>query len=352
MKIAFGVCSLGIGHATRSSPIISKLVDEGHDVVLVSYGRAAQLLRREFPDLKMYEIPDFPIEYPEKAHQFIPYFFTHSNRIIEAMIKSHKTFLRVHEKEGFHMAISDSRFDVFHRKIPSFLIIHQLRIMVPVRTFRFGTQLYNKYVSRFYNKLIVPDFREDSLSGRMSHDLLLIKDSQIEYVGPLSTFRRRDVERDINVLVSISGPEPQRTLFERKVLDALDDLDGKIVVTLGRPELNGKKYRENVYHFVDAREREMLMNRAKLTISRSGYSTIMDLYVVGGKAMFVPTPGQPEQEYLAKYLESKRIAGYAEQENLNLQELINKSSNYSGFKGGYDPSRSVENVMRVVFQWS
>ena len=348
MKIAFGVCSLGIGHATRSSPIISKLMSEGHEVVLISYSRAAELLRREFPEAKMYEIPDFPIEYPREAHQFIPYFFTHANKIARFMIKSHKVFLRIHEREKFDLIISDSRFDIFHRNVPSYLIIHQLRIMVPMASIRFGTEIYTRYISRFFNKLIVPDFQENSLSGRMSHGMRLIEREKIEYVGPLSQFRKRDLPRDLDVLISISGPEPQRTIFEERVMSSLDSINGNVAVTLGRPEREGERARENVYHFLTREDREVLMNRAKLLISRSGYSTIMDLYVVGGKAMFVPTPGQPEQEYLARYLEERGIAGFSHQEDMDIGELINKSSKYSGFKGGYDPHKSVENVLRVV----
>ncbi len=352
MKIAFGVCSLGIGHATRSTPIIAKLVEEGHEVVIISYGRAADILKKEFPYLKVYEIPDFPIQYPERAHQFIPYIFMNSNKIARSIFKAHKNFLGLHERQNFDLIISDSRFDVFHRNVPSFLIIHQLRIMVPLHILRAGILVYNTYMSRFFKKILVPDFEENSLSGEMSHNLKIIDGSKIEYIGPLSPFKHRDLHRDIDILISISGPEPQRTLFERKIMESIDDLDGNIVITLGKPDENIQNDGLKIYSYLTMKEREEIMNRSKLVISRSGYSTIMDLYVIGGKAMFVPTPGQPEQEYLARYLESKGVAGYMSQENLDLKEIINKANNYRGFKGKYDTRISVENVMRVISEWS
>ena len=40
-------------------------------------------------------------------------------------------------------------------------------------------------------------------------------------------------------------------------------------------------------------------------ISRSGYTTIMELVSMGRTAMIIPTPGQTEQEYLAEYLSEK-----------------------------------------------
>jgi len=348
VKIAFGVCSLGIGHATRSAPLINKLIDEGHEVVLISYGRAAELLRREYGELKLYELPDFPIEYPERAHQFIPYFFMNSNKIVGMMLKSHRRFLELHEKEGFDLIVSDSRFDVFHRKVPSYLIIHQLRIMVPLKVLRFGIMIYNSYITRFFKKILVPDFRENSLSGDMSHNLRIIDGSKIEYIGPLSPFKQRRVEKDIDILISISGPEPQRSIFEKKVLEEIRELKGNVVVTLGKPDGEREMDNVKVYSYLPMEKREEIMNRSKLIISRSGYSTIMDLYVIGGKAMFVPTPGQPEQEYLAKYLESRKIAGFAHQDSLDLKDLVSRSRKYRGFDGGYDVSRSVENFMRVI----
>jgi len=349
VKIGFGVCSLGIGHATRSIPLIKKLMDDGHEVIIISHGRALILLKKEFPDIKIYELEDFPIKYPEKAHQFIPYFFAQSNKILKNLISSHQTFLKIHERENFDMIISDSRFDIFHRSLPSFLIIHQLRVMVPF----LGdlVLLYNLYMSKYFTKLIVPDFENDSLSGEMSHELRLFPMEKINYIGPLSSFRRRELKRDIDVMISISGPEPQRTLLEKSVLAQLDSLTGNVIVTLGKPEshITGKS---NVYGYLPIEKREEFMNRSKLIISRSGYSTIMDLYIIGGKAMFIPTPGQPEQEYLARYLEKKGMAGYTHQDNLDLKNLVERAKYYEGFKGDYDASKSVENFLRVISEWS
>ncbi len=349
MKIGFGVCSLGIGHATRSSPLITRLIEEGHEVVIISHGRALSLLRKEFPELRTYELEDFPIEYPRKAHQFIPYFFAKSNKILKSMLSAHRIFLKIQEREKFDILVSDSRFDIFHRSRPSFLIIHQLRIMIPMLSEL--TMLYNAYMSKYFIKVLVPDFRENSLSGEMSHNFRWVAPDKVEYIGPLSSFRKRELRKDIDVMISISGPEPQRTILEEKVREQLSRLEGNVVVTLGKPE-SDENCGENIYHYLPQNKREEFMNRSKLIISRSGYSTIMDLYAIGGKAMFIPTPGQPEQEYLARYLEKKKIAGYATQDNLDLKELVERAKYYKGFRGNYDTSKSVENFIRVISEWS
>jgi uncharacterized protein (TIGR00661 family) len=351
VKIAFGICSLGIGHAIRSAPIIEKLIKEGHEVVIISYDRAAHVLKKEFPGIKIYKILDYPIQYPEKAHHFLPYAILKSTHISKSVLHGHKEFLRIHKKENFDIVLSDSRFDVFYREIPSFLIMHQLRIMVPLKTIRGTLLLFNNIMAKYFKKILVPDFEEDSLSGDLSHNLKIIDGNKIEYIGPLSPFKHRPVPKDIDVLISISGPEPQRTIFERKVLESVHELNGNVFITLGKPEKGIQGDGVKIYPYLTMKEREEIMNRSKLVISRSGYSTIMDLCAIGGKAMFVPTPGQPEQEYLARYLEKKGIAGYMTQDELDLKEIISKSKNYRGFTRKYDASKSVENVMRVISEW-
>ncbi len=349
MKVAFGVCSLGLGHATRSAPLIRKLVKEGHEVVIISHGRALSLIRREFPSLRFYDIEDYPIRYTEKAHQLVPMLLKDFRKILRNMVYMHRKFLDIDAKENFDIIISDSRYDVFNRFKPSYLIIHQLRIMLRAAVLRGGTMFYNSYMTKFFTKIIVPDLPNGELSGEMAKNLKFIPSEKIEYIGPLSSFRNLHLERDIDVLISISGPEPQRTLFEKKAIAQVDNLDGKIVITLGRPE--GDAHVESsaeLYYYLSSEEREKIMNRSKIIISRSGYSTIMDMYVIGGKAGFVPTPGQPEQRYLAKYLHAKGLSAYMPQEALDIPQLVESAKELRGFKGGYQPEKSVEAFMEVI----
>jgi len=47
MQIIYGVCSWGLGHATRSLPIMRKLISEGHELAIISNGRTLELLKKE-----------------------------------------------------------------------------------------------------------------------------------------------------------------------------------------------------------------------------------------------------------------------------------------------------------------
>ncbi len=54
-----------------------------------------------------------------------------------------------------------------------------------------------------------------------------------------------------------------------------------------------------------AKELNEAMLASDMVLSRSGYTTLMDLAKLNKKAILIPTPGQSEQEYLGKYLMKK-----------------------------------------------
>ena len=63
----------------------------------------------------------------------------------------------------------------------------------------------------------------------------------------------------------------------------------------------------------------------------------MDLQALGVKALFVPTPGQTEQIYLAELHQKAGAVLWRTQEMLNLKVDIENALKYSGFK--YNESR-------------
>ncbi len=351
MKIAYAICSLGLGHATRSVPLIEKLINEGHDVHVIAHGRSSHVIKKYFNDIKIIDIPDYPIEYTKSGAALFPYILFKSPRIIEALLKEHSKFVKLFNKENFNAVISDNRYGIFapvNSNAKSFLITHQLRIMNPYRIkfLEDLSMLYNSYLLKYFNKILVPDFEENSLSGDLSHNLKYVDKKKIEYIGPISQYRRIDVGKNIDTLFIISGPEPQRTIFQNIVLNSLKNFDGKYFVLLGRPdrEIEGK----NIKSFVAKDEMELLLNSSTVIVSRSGYSTIMDLYFTGGKAIFIPTPSQPEQEYLAKYMEEMNLALQINQDYFSISKIFLNNNNILGFKGGYTLDKTLERFMESI----
>ncbi|RTQ50639.1 UDP-glucuronosyltransferase [Hymenobacter gummosus] len=64
MNILYGVPGEGLGHATRSKVIIRHLLEQGHEVQVVSSSRAYQLLAANFPG-RVHEIKGFHLAYKE-----------------------------------------------------------------------------------------------------------------------------------------------------------------------------------------------------------------------------------------------------------------------------------------------
>ena len=97
----------------------------------------------------------------------------------------------------------------------------------------------------------------------------------------------------------------------------------------GEIELNGNLSMKS--HLGADEMQEAILN-SKLIIARSGYSTIMDLAMLGKKVIFIPTPGQTEQAYLAKLFSERKVAYSQSQSAFQLEKAIEASKNYKGFE--------------------
>ncbi len=249
----------------------------------------------------------------------------------------HRLTERLVRERGFDLVVSDSRFGVYSRKVPSYCILHSLRQIIPgrLRWMECLVEWGQRRLLKHYRKVLIPDAEENGgLSGDLGHDPALDWGSgRLVYLGPLSGVQRQQGQEDIDYFFSVSGIEPQRTLLERKVLAALPKLSGRIVVTLGRPEKAGEK-REvagaTVYGYLDRRMQGEMLNRARVTITRSGYTTLMELAELGKRALFVPTPGQSEQEYLARFHRERGHVWSTSQRRLDIPRDLERANAADG----------------------
>ncbi|KAA0005321.1 MAG: glycosyltransferase [Thermoplasmata archaeon] len=355
MKVIYAVCSWGLGHATRSLPVVRRLLSEGNDLTVISNGRSLELLKKELGEsVEAYvDIPDYPMLLSENSRQFMAKSMVYWPMFIRRIEKGLARVTKMLRNERYDVIVSDARYDVYSKRVPSFFISHQMRIMNPLRIkmFERGSELFNLFFFKRFAGVIVPDYAdEDNLSGELSHNLYRIDESKLYYVGVLSDFKKKNLRKDIDCLVSITGPEPQRSLLEKKLLSQIRGLDGKIVVTLGKTEKKDvvKKGDVEVYSFMTKDEREDVLNRAKLVVSRSGYSTILDLAVIGVKALMIPTPGQIEQEYLGSYHNQRGTFYSVDQEKVDVVRDIEVAKRRTGFTRKVDVDESVEKIMDVI----
>lgn len=353
MRILYGLCSWGIGHATRSLPIVRALVKCGHRVTIYSCDRTLALVQRELGTQCEYiDGVGYPVPYVRGQRGFVVKFASFVPLIAGAILAEHRHTRRIVDERNIDIIVADGKYGLFHDRVPSYLLAHQLRLIAPGRMplLELLTEYFQYHFHKKFRRYIVPDFEHDSLSGDLAHNLRLFDDAQIRYIGVLSDFKREDAPQDVDYLISVSGPEPSRTTFEEQVLAQVRDLPGRVVMVLGKPEKTELAKRGNIeiYSYAEGRERDMLMNRAKLVVSRSGYSTLMDLAELGKKALFVPTPGQTEQEYLALYHRERGTFYSVPQRTMNLRRDAEIAATYPGVSCPHRTVDSVKKFMEVV----
>jgi len=357
MRVLYGVCSWGLGHATRSLPIIRKLINEKNEVTVVSSGRSLELLKLELQDKVSYlELEDYPLPYTERSKVFILKFCLYSPKLIKSMIDEHYRFMKILDKKKFDIIISDNRYGFFYRNIPSFLITHQLRVIAPkrIKLIENSFERFNSYIQKCFKSFMVPDYEANGISGDLAHNLNRINKDKLVYFGIMSDFKKLDTQEDVDFLFSISGPEPQRTVLEKLILQSVNEVSGKIILSLGRNLDDDENVKmdlnENIqlYEFLPQEDRELVMNRSKFIISRSGYSTLMDIYALGKKAMFIPTPQQTEQEYLAQLHMERGNFFYVDQNTLNLSRNLEEAKTYNGPDMKYDLEKNTEKFLQAI----
>ncbi|MCK0107939.1 glycosyltransferase [Flavobacteriaceae bacterium S0825] len=329
-RILIAPLNWGLGHATRCIPIINALLINGFVPIIASDGNALSLLKKEFPELEFIELPSYNIEYSKKGSRLKFKLLKDAPKILRAIKKEHHIIQDLVVKNKIVGIISDNRFGVYSKKIPSVYLTHQLNVLSGNTTL-LSTKLHQKTIKKF-DECWIPDYRgHNNLSGVLSHSensLITIK-----RIGALSRLNKIDLQQKYDLMVLLSGPEPQRTLLEEKLLLELNDYNGKVIFIKGVVESEQKVTTQNniiIYNYMISTQLETAINESKLVLSRSGYTTIMDLAKLEKKAFFIPTPGQFEQEYLAKYLAEKHITPFSNQKDFTIEKL-NDVIQYQGF---------------------
>jgi len=319
----------GLGHATRCIPIINALQGNNFIPIIASDGIALELLRKEFPYLQTLELPSYQIEYAKNGKNFKWKLLRSCPKMIEAVLEEKKTIKKWIKKYGIDGIISDNRLGVFSQKVPSVFITHQLSVLTGNTTWI--TSKLHQHIIKKYVECWVPDVEgTPNLTGKLGH--LKKADFNIKYIGPLSRMHKKEIPKIYDLMVVLSGPEPQRGLLEEKLKKELLNYNGNVIFIKGIIEKDQKKEQvENVafYNFMNSRQLEQTFNESEMVLCRSGYTTIMDLAKLEKKAFFIPTPGQFEQEYLAEKLEKEGLVPYAKQDDFRIENIL-EIQNYKG----------------------
>ncbi|WP_277014438.1 glycosyltransferase [Flavobacterium lindanitolerans] len=321
-KILVAPLNWGLGHATRCIPIIEALENNGYIPIIASDGVALQMLQKEFPHLQSLELPSYHIEYAKNGAFFKWKMIKNSPKMIEAILQEKKTIRQWIVEYDIAGIISDNRLGVYSKKIPSVFITHQLNVLTGNTTW-ISSKVHQHIIKKF-NQCWIPDVEtKPNLSGKLGH--LENPEENIKYIGPLSRLHRKPTDKKYDLMVILSGPEPQRGMLEAQLTQEMGQFKGKVVFIKGKIESEQKiEQAGNVtyYNFMNTEELENTFNESEIVLCRSGYTTIMDLAQLGKKAFFIPTPGQYEQEYLAKKLKKEGLVPFARQEDFKIENLL------------------------------
>lgn len=323
----------GLGHATRCIPIIYELLSLDCEVVLAAEGQSKALLKEEFPQLEMLSIKSYRMRYSRKKY-WLPFaILLQLPKIIASIANEKKWLKKIIKEKNIDAVISDNRFGLHSKKIPCVYIIHQLLIKTGNGiTEKFAQRNHYRFINK-YRECWVPDNAgDDNFAGELSHPKSLPR-TPLKYIGPLSRFKILEEEKMYDLCVVISGPEPQRSIFEMLLLKELKDFEGKAILIRGLPgekdSLTISNSNVEIKNHLSAAELNKVIAQSSLFIGRSGYTTVMDLVKLGKRAILVPTPGQTEQEYLAKYLMSKNLFYCIDQKGFDLKRVLQESKHYT-----------------------
>lgn len=327
MKILIAPLDWGLGHATRLIPVIREFLRRGWTVDLAVAGRICALYRSEFPELQQFEIPSYAIRYPECGFEMPLWLAKNFRRLKNVMNAEHAAAENLVQTNGYDAILSDNRFGFFAKNSYNIYMTHQLRIAFPGPFSAFeglGILWHRRQMKRF-DRVWIPDVPTfPGLAGKLSH----VTPNAGDFVGLLSRFSGAALgtaKISYRFLAILSGPEPMRSSFEQKLCAALSKIPGRHALVRGLPgETASLSAAENIdcFNHLGTEKLLQMIRGAETVVSRSGYSTVMDLAALGARSVFVPTPGQTEQEYLGRMLASAKISGLIFQKNLTAENLL------------------------------
>jgi UDP:flavonoid glycosyltransferase YjiC (YdhE family) len=325
-----------LGHATRCIPIVEALLKLGIRPKLAGSGASLAILRDHFPQLAFRTLPAYNVRF-KHFYSLIPQLPR-----LWSVVRKERRLLHTWLKEGWVDAvISDNRYGLWHSSVPTAFVCHQLAPLPP-----FGGDLahwlsytlHSRFL-RHMNQLWIPDQKYlPNLSGKLSHQFDQ-RDPRLRWLGPLSRytdFDKKESNRTWSVVVLLSGPEPQRSLLENTIVPQLVGLDRSALLIQG---LKGNRtlFEEKIGYtrcnYLGGEALAHALYSADVVIARPGYSSLMDFAALGLRQLIlIPTPGQTEQQYLARRLAEAGSAYIAQQKRFSLRQALKAVDNMQGLR--------------------
>ncbi len=305
-KILIAPLDWGLGHATRCITIIHYLEKINCDIAVAASGKIKTLLQNEFPHLSFFDLPGYQITYSKSKRSLPLKILIQIPKILKIIRFENRWLKKTLQENKFDAIISDNRYGFFSSECTSVFITHQLKIRTSIKALDKRLQRINyRYINQF-NECWVPDIEGNlNIAGELSHPESLPR-IPVKYIGPLSRFKKEaNAKTTFKWLAIISGPEPQRSLFEQKIFEAASKTNDNFLIVRGLP---GEEEKDpglancKVFNHLNTTGMQASIQSSEFVISRCGYTTVMEVLSLQKKSVLIPTPGQTEQEYLAAHL--------------------------------------------------
>lgn len=324
--VVFAMLDWGLGHVSRSIPIIEYFQQQQWHIVIACDSNQYKLLVSQFPNAEFQTLPGYQISFGKTRVKTLLKIIRQSIKILTKIKFENKWITLFLAERKAQLIVSDNRYGFYHPSVPSVFITHQLKIKSSLGALvdRFLAFLNKKHLQHF-DQIWVPDLEDQrlSLGGTLSqtsksHSL------PVHYIGPISRLiPENNLEKKRKYLAILSGPEPQRSILEQSLTNGFKKNKQALTIVCGtvtNPQSSQDDCIERI-GYADANQLNKLIASSEYIISRSGYSSLMDYALLGCKAILIPTPGQAEQEYLAKRFADKGWAACLNQGEASFESI-------------------------------
>lgn len=314
-KIAFKALDWGLGHVTRSLSVLKQLLDQKNELIIFGTKKQIEIYTSYNIDVRFIELEEIDWRFSGSAKKL-----TEGFQVAKAVLKKKKqsyseleNFLITNEID---VIISDHDYGFYSFQIPSIFITHQLSL--PDSSPWIAQKVHTSWLKSFSFFWLVDDETE-RLAGKLSAlNQNLRKNSNYQYIGLRSRFSMVETPNDVEIplLIIISGPKPYSTQLLKILLTEIKNTD-KIVHLVCPKEIQIED--KQLKYASSNSEADKWFLAAKLVVSRSGYTTLMDCKLNNKKGLFLATKGQLEQEYLVLISEKKEWDFYLESEKFSIK---------------------------------
>ena len=332
-KVLVAPLDWGMGHATRCISLIQSLLHNGYKVLIAASEEQKIFLQQEFPDIEFAALKGYEVRYSKTGWLFLIKLFAQVPRVLSIIKYEHQWLNKIIDKQKIDLVISDNRFGLHSKKCNCIFITHQLTVKAPFDWLENVIQKINySYINRF-DACWIPDVAGNiNAAGILSHPKKLPK-IPVHYLGLLSRFEKHaTAEKKYDYCIVLSGPEPQRTILEKLILKDIEHISGKILLVRGLPaseEIIQTSENVTIKNYLPGTQLQQAFQQSEYIISRSGYTTVMEILSIQKKSILIPTPGQTEQEYLADLFQNQNLAFTISQSKFSIINAVQQAKQFS-----------------------